>query len=348
MAGYTSDTQSKEIQVLYKKECIFIDMKPLQPPEELLQTLGEPIVNEAFQELLSNRIPSKMAMEILSEFSKRWKDYARPALMILACKAVGGDPALVVPAAKALILSGGAFDLHDDIIDRSYVRKEKKEKSIMGIYGQDATLLAGDALLIAGLSYFSQFAQLPLGGRIEEVVKTIKEGLFELGCAEMDELRLIKNLEVKPDQYLAIVKMKAADVESYTRVGAIIGGGTAKDIEDLGRFGRFLGMITILRDDIEDTFNDKVELTSRLTKESLPLPIVFTLADPKCVEILLSIQSSPKETLDDEQIAALISLIESNNGFERTVKVIDKYLIEAKETLSTIKEPNLLLSLFSQ
>jgi hypothetical protein len=41
-------------------------------------------------------------------------------------------------------------------------------------------------------------------------------------------------------------------------------------------------------------------------------------------------------------------LIESNNGFERTVKVIDKYLIEAKETLSTIKEPNLLLSLFSQ
>jgi geranylgeranyl pyrophosphate synthase len=318
----------------------------MQSPDEVLQSLGEPLVREAFQELLSSKIPSSRAREILTEFSQRWKDYARPALMILSCKSVGGDPSMVVPAVKALILSGGAFDLHDDIIDRSYERKEARQKSIMGIYGIEATLLAGDALLIAGLTNLSKLAQLPLGEKIDAVVNTIKDGLFELGCAEMDELQFVRNLEVTPEQYLRIVNMKAADVESYTRIGAIIGGGTAEEIESLGRFGRLLGNITILRDDIEDTFNDKVELASRLTKESLPLPLVFALSDPKCKKMIQNIHISNRDNPDDKEINEIISLIEKNQGFEKTVEVIENYLVKAKEAIAEIREPKYLISLF--
>jgi len=253
---------------------------------------------------------------------------------------------MVVPAVKALILSGGAFDLHDDIIDRSYERKEARQKSIMGIYGIEATLLAGDALLIAGLTNLSKLAQLPLGEKIDAVVNTIKDGLFELGCAEMDELQFVRNLEVTPEQYLRIVNMKAADVESYTRIGAIIGGGTAEEIESLGRFGRLLGNITILRDDIEDTFNDKVELASRLTKESLPLPLVFALSDPKCKKMIQNIHISNRDNPDDKEINEIISLIEKNQGFEKTVEVIENYLVKAKEAIAEIREPKYLISLF--
>lgn len=253
---------------------------------------------------------------------------------------------MVIPAVKALILSSGAFDLHDDIIDRSYERTEARQKSIMGIYGIEATLLAGDALLIAGLTNLSKLAQLPLGERVDPVVNAIKDGLFELGCAEMDELKFVRNLEVTPEQYLRIVNMKAADVESYTRIGAIIGGGTAEEIESLGRFGRLLGNITILRDDIEDTFNDKVELASRLTKESLPLPLVFALSDPKCKEMIQNIHILNRDPLDDNEINEIISLIEKNQGFEKTVEVIENYLVKAKEVIAGIKEPKYLISLF--
>ncbi|MCX8182430.1 MAG: hypothetical protein N3D12_04870 [Candidatus Methanomethyliaceae archaeon] len=62
--------------------------------------------------MLSNKIGSKTALKILKEYSRKWKDYFRPALMIFACKSVGGDPSKVHPAAKALILTSGGLDIY--------------------------------------------------------------------------------------------------------------------------------------------------------------------------------------------------------------------------------------------
>jgi len=316
---------------------------------DTLKTIGEPLVRSTFEDLLSSKIPSLTAKKIVKTFARKWKDYARPALMVFACRSVGGDPSLVYPAVKALILSGGAFDLHDDIIDRSYVRKEKKRKSILGMYGAEATLLVGDALLVEGLSYLYRLRDTLPKDRVEEVVETVKRGLFELGSAEMEELRLIRNLRVTPKKYLQIVRMKAADVESYTRVGGIIGGGSRKEIEALGRFGRLVGMIAILRDDIEDTFNDKIELSSRITKESLPLPLVYTLKDPALRQKLQKMYASiadPKEPLRNEDLCEILSMAEKNHGFEKTVNVTEQYVREAKSSIEGLKEPWLLLSLF--
>jgi len=316
---------------------------------DALKTVGEPLVRSAFEDLLSSEIPSLTAKRIIRRFAGRWKDYSRPALMVFACRSVGGDPSLVYPAVKALVLSGGAFDLHDDIIDRSYVRKEKKRKSMLGMYGTEATLLVGDALLVEGLSYLHRLRDALPKEKAEEVVETIKRGLFELGSAEMEELKLIRNLRTTPKRYLQIVHMKAADVESYTRVGGIIGGGSRKEVEALGKFGRLVGMIAILRDDIEDTFNDKVEFASRLTKESFPLPLVFSLKDPACRLRLQSIYASigdGRVAIKNEHLNEILSIIESNHGFEKTVGVSEQYIKEAKSSIQNLKDPSLLLSLF--
>jgi len=310
---------------------------------EILKTIGEPIVNEAFEELLSSRIPSTRAKMILNRFSKRWKDYSRPALMVLACRAVGGDETLVHAAAKALILSGGAFDLHDDIIDKSYVRTRKKKKSIMGLYGADATLLTGDALLIGGLMQLTKMCRTLPAETYKLVIQSIQDGLFELGGAEMDELRLVRNLNATPRAYLRIVKMKAADVESYLRIGSIIGNGTKEENEALGRFGRLLGMVCILQDDVGDTFNDKLELTSRICNESLPLPLLYALEDAKCRAKVKSIMNSPS----NKELDQLISLIDKNQGFERTKKIIQRYSNEAKAELKYIRNPGDLRLIFN-
>jgi geranylgeranyl pyrophosphate synthase len=316
---------------------------------DTIKAVGQPLVMSAFDDLLSSRIPSTKAKKIIRRFSRRWKDYARPALMVFACKSVGGDPSTVYPAVKALVLSGGAFDLHDDIIDQSYVRKEIKRKSILGMYGIESTLLVGDALLVEGLSYLYRLRDNLTKDRVEDVVETIKRGLFELGSAEMEELRFIRNLRITPKKYLQIVHMKAADVESYTRVGGIIGGGSEREIDALGRFGRLLGTIAILRDDIEDTFNDKVELSSRITKESLPLPIVLSLSDPSLklkLQKMHALITDPREPLKNEDLCEVLSMVEKNHGFERTVGITEQYIKEAKSSIGGLKEPQLLLSIF--
>jgi geranylgeranyl pyrophosphate synthase len=136
--------------------------------------------------------------------------------MVMACQAVGGDARSVRQAAKGLVLAGGAFDLHDDIIDRSFIRTEKGKKSIQGMYGVEASLLAGDALMIEGLIQLSHMPGVS-ENLARKAIGVIQDGLFELGSAEMEELRYVRNLNATARSYLHIVRMKGADVESYTR-----------------------------------------------------------------------------------------------------------------------------------
>jgi len=307
----------------------------------MLKELGEPLVKAAFEDLLSSRIPSKKAEIMLRKFSRSWKDYGRAALMVLSCRAVGGDPSLVSPAAKALILTGGGFDLHDDIIDSSYTRFDTKRKTTMGMYGRESTLLAGDALIIVGLSELHDLDGLSKD-KFREVLSVIKDGLLELGSAEMDELALIQNLDATPRMYLRIVNMKAADVESYTRIGGIIGNGSKEEVDALGRFGRLLGMITILRDDIEDTFNDKAELSSRILKESLPLPMVYSLSSSDCKAKLQNMFGG----INDGDLDEIVAIVEANKGFEKTKNEIERCIEEAKSEAMKLKKSQLLLSLF--
>lgn len=313
--------------------------------QEMLREYGEEIVNEAFEGLFSGGITSPMANRILRRFARRWRDYTRAALMVMSCRAVGGDPELVRSAAKGLVLAGGAFDLHDDIIDRSFVRKKIRKKSIQGLYGLEATLLAGDALLIGGLMNLVEMPGVADKTKMR-AVDEIRKGLFDLGSAEMDEMPLVRNLGTTPRRYLRILWMKSADVEAYTKVGAIIGNGTEEEIEALAKYGRCLGMICILRDDLEDTFNDFHELRSRILNESLPLPIVYSLKDERCRSLLSGMfDGFPKEP-SDAQLNDLIKIIDDNHGFEKGQALIDRYVRMAKAEARKLRDPAPFLALF--
>jgi geranylgeranyl diphosphate synthase type I len=310
-----------------------------------LKELGEDIVNEAFDDLFSYGIPSPMANRALKRYSHWWRDYTRAALIVMSCQAVGGNPKLVYPAAKSLVLAGGAFDLHDDIVDKSFVRRRTKTKSIQGRFGTEATLLVGDALLIAGLVHLTEMPGLSEGTK-RAVVAEITKGLFELGSAEMEEMAFVRNLETTPRKYIRILWMKSADTESYTKVGAMIGDGSKDEVEALGMYGRCLGMICILRDELEDTFNDFFELRARISNESLPLPIVYSLKDKKCRSLLKDLfDKLPKEPTDKE-LERLIEIIDNNRGFERGQDLINKYVRRAKAEARKLKDPDPFLAMF--
>jgi geranylgeranyl diphosphate synthase type I len=311
-------------------------------PALMLKELGEPLVNAAFDEFMSSNIPSETGREILTKFREKWKDYSRPALMILSCEAVGGNPRLVEPVAKSLILISGAFDIHDDIIDKSYEREGKK--TLLGIYGYEAMLLAGDSLIIGALSYLpSMHGSLPYETVIR-IAEILKNGSFELGASAFEEFKFVRNCDVTPEQYLKVVRMKAADVESYTKIGAIVGGADEKTIIAFGKYGRLLGMIAILRDDIEDTFSNLNELKSRIVNESLPLPILFSLSDADLCNIIRSVTPDTTKV----NLKKILVHVEKQQGFEKSKNVIEKYIEEISTTLGNYKNAEKLMSLLKK
>lgn len=309
--------------------------------EKIIEEIGRPIVEEAFKELL-NDIPSIEVRKILKAFSKKWKDYSRVALMALSCQSVGGDSSLVKEIAKSLVLTGGGIDVHDDIIDLSFLRTRRKKKTLLGKYGISKALLIGDSLIIGGLLNSHKIWSIFIKEKAEAIVDAMKQGLFELGAAEFEELKFIKNINVTERQYLRIVYMKAADVEAYTKIGGIIGNGNDEEVKALAKFGRYLGMIAILRDDVEDTFYDDYELISRITKESLPFPIICSLKNPDCYKLVQKMFNN----IEEQDIKSLKIIVRRSKGFEKTKRVVNSLIKKAKREANKVRNSSLLLSLF--
>jgi geranylgeranyl pyrophosphate synthase len=241
--------------------------------------------------------------------------------MSLACEAVGGNPKLTEEAASSLILVAAGIDIHDDIIDKSLVKDYGQ--TILGAEGLEITLLVGDMLFVKGLISMALSLigrEIPYD-RIKMILALTERLLLELSDAEAGELRLRRRIDITPRSYLRLTRMKAADVEAYMRIGSILGGGSRTNTDALGRYGRSLGMIVILRDDLSDLLDFKEELPHRIEYEHLPLPIFYAVRNSTYKKRITSLLQRSK--IREEDAEELLKITYEAGGlasYEKTIK----------------------------
>ncbi|MFQ6052546.1 MAG: polyprenyl synthetase family protein, partial [Candidatus Hydrothermarchaeota archaeon] len=157
--------------------------------------------------------------------------------------------------------------------------------------------------------------------KVADIVDIIKRTFFELGDAEALEFQFRGRMDVTPEEYLRVVRKKAADVEAHTRISAILGGGTKDEIENLGSYGRLLGMLIILGDDITDTFDMK-ELRHRIKREHLPLPVLYALQNTQTKPLLSPILK--KERLSKKDAEKIFEITQKAGGFKRSSELMQE------------------------
>jgi len=305
----------------------------LKQLHKIFKKRGTKALQIARQEALQERITSPRAREALAYFIKEyWHDLARPSLMSMACEAVGGRPELTTHVAVPMILISGAFDVHDDIIDRS--KRKDGRPTVYGKYGGDIALLVGDALLFKGLTLLNNLHNKGVSAeKTAQSLEIIKTMFFELGDAEALELDLRGRIDVSPEHYLAIVRMKAADVEAHTRISAILGDASKKEVEALSEYGRLLGMMIILRDDLIDLTVTE-ESVNRIKRECLPLPLLYGLQDPNTKTKLESILKSTKRRHEDfENIIGIIHGSKAVERYQNLMKTLAEEAISKSKVL---------------
>jgi geranylgeranyl pyrophosphate synthase len=305
------------------------DEETVKQVRKLLEEKGRETLELTKKLMLENeeKLKSVEVRKALRYFAHQyWSDLARPTLMSLACEAVGGDCQTVTPIAVPIMLLTGGIDIHDDIIDQS--TNKDGRLTVFGKFGKNIALLTGDALLFKGLMRLSHALTHINGQKVIKVLKIIEKTFGELGDAEALELRFKARIEVHPEEYLRIVKKKAADVEAYTCIGAIIGNGKKQEIEALRKYGRVLGMLAIIRDDLIDMM-DEEELVHRLRNEVAPLPVLYAAQNSKAKTFIDS--AIMKKRMDTRK---LIQTVISSNGIDKTEK---KMMALAEEGLSSLK-----------
>lgn len=183
----------------------------------------------------------------------------RPIILILAAESVGNVDGNTYTASCAVEFLHTESVIHDDIIDNETMRRQNEPFHIK--YGYNTSILTGDFVLGLILNISSKLNNPRLAKDLATTAMLMSEG-------EMIEGRLETSEDVTFDDYLKVIEYKTATAfQVAARIGAIMGGGSEEQIEDLTEFGKNIGIAYQIRDDLMDWKNED-KLFNLLIKKS--------------------------------------------------------------------------------
>jgi len=299
----------------------------------------------AKQVLQAEKIDHPKLHEALKHYIAHWNEFTHPGLFSIACEAVGGDPDGVVLTQAAIAMMAAAFDIHDDIIDKSKVKH--KIPTVYGKFGAEIALLLGNAFLIEGFKLFVDSTKTLPKEKEKRALETIKKLMFEVGNAHALEVGLKERKNVTPNDYMKIIEMKAAGIEADIHLGALFGGGEDIEVKALARLGRILGILVTLREEFIDIFEIE-ELCQRIAVQDLPLPLTFAMQDQETRGKVMNIISKPKITQSD--VAELVDLtleVEPVVKLKEKMQLLMEDALRLTNNLPNAKPQNKLQALLS-
>jgi geranylgeranyl pyrophosphate synthase len=321
-------------------ECISADELRRIVEERSSRILGK------FGEKAVLHVTDTRFLAAIEDIKSYWKDFSRPALVSFSCEAVGGCSELSDIAGVMFVLASSGFGIHDDILDKS-VNKHLR-MTILGLHGFETALLFGDLLIGKALTVVRELIKKtsdPM--KVAKVLEVYEKLCVEVCEAELMETQCRRNMNIDVNCYTDVLWKAMAETEACSRIGAMLGNGNEEEIEALGEFGRRLGFMSRLADDVEDCLNIKGDLVHRIEYESLPLPLLYAAESSakRYSEIKKIVEQSHVTPLD---VKMLLRFCFEAEAFEKVRKMAKKNEAKAIRLLDYVKTSdarNVLLSM---
>ncbi len=184
----------------------------------------------------------------------------RPLLSLLGCAIVSGGHRAALPAAAAIELFHNFTLMHDDIMDKSAVRRG--QPTVHEQYDTNTAILSGDAMLVLAYESLLREAKnvtiLPILHTFNSVAIAVCEG------QQMD-MNFEQRDHVTEAEYIEMIRLKTAVLlGGALKIGAYCGNATDNDADLLYQFGENIGIAFQLQDDILDTFGDQATFGKRI------------------------------------------------------------------------------------
>lgn len=266
----------------------------------------------------------------------------RPILLMESGMAVGGALSHFAPAAVGTEFGHVGCLIHDDIIDEDEMRRGRP--SVYARYGRDNAMISGDALFF-GL--FKCLAECRANGapaeRVVRAVDVVSSVGIELCRGQVLESDTAGHLESGIDAYFRVIRMKTAALfRGSCMCGAILGGGSDRQVEDLGRYGENLGIAFQLKDDLLPyTSDDGVTGKSALSdvrNKRVTLPVILA-RDSAGPEARRSIdQVFTKRSPDDGDLQRLRDIVLTTGAVDKVLQVARDHIAVALRSLSAVPD----------
>lgn len=181
----------------------------------------------------------------------------RPFLAMVSCESVSGDVQKVLPFAAGLELMHNFTLVHDDIMDHSLLRRNLPTVHMK--FGEPAAILAGDLL-------FSKSFEAVLDTAIDfPLFKQLEQDFINCIIAICEGQQLDMEFEsrktIPEKEYLEMISKKTGALFKLSaKGGALLGGGTTKEVAALSTYGMALGLAFQIWDDYLDMSSDATTL----------------------------------------------------------------------------------------
>ncbi|MDD6853668.1 MAG: polyprenyl synthetase family protein [Prevotella sp.] len=301
---------------------------------DYLSIIREPITAELsdFIRMFNHSLEHEngLLQQALDHIRQRAGKRMRPILILLMARNYGSVTDVTQHAAVGLELLHTASLVHDDVVDES--RERRGQESVNALYDNKVAVLVGDYILSTALLNVSYTHSEKIVRYLAELGRTLSDG-------EILQLSSIDNEEISEETYYNIIKNKTAALfEACSAIGALSAGASDEEVERAKLFGRQLGIIFQIRDDIFDYYNDEKEIGkptgNDMTEGKLTLPVIYALRHTGDKAMLELAHKVKNHTISSDEIKTLVDFTISNGGIEYADKRMWEFHAKAEEFLN--------------
>jgi geranylgeranyl diphosphate synthase, type II len=173
----------------------------------------------------------------------------RPVLLLTSFNIFSEDIEKAIPAALAIEVFHNFTLLHDDIMDKAEVRRNKPTVHVK--FGENTAILSGDAMAFLAYRYLIESPS----GRFSEVVDLFTSTALEVCEGQQFDMDFENRKEVTEAEYLEMIRLKTAVLLGCSlKAGGLLADADGDAVNMLYDFGINLGMAFQIQDDWLDVF----------------------------------------------------------------------------------------------
>ena len=290
------------------------------------------LVNKAVENLSMPATPVKLydpIRYVLAVGGKR----IRPVLMLMAYNLYKDTPEDILPQAVALETYHNFTLLHDDLIDKSDVRRG--HPTVHKRWDENTAILSGDTMLMLAYKTF--------GSNI--AFSDFTDATMGVWDGEQLDMDFEQRLDVTEAEYMEMIRLKTSLLLAYAlKIGAKLAGAPAEDQQYLYDFGEKMGLAFQVQDDLLDVYADTALFQKKLggdiveNKKTYLLIQALNHANPQ-QKAELETWLSKTDADPDEKIAAITHIYNSIGIPALTQQCIETLFAESLKSLEQVNLP---------